>query len=623
VWSGKQDERLAIRAQTLLEDFGIDAVEICIDEVAGALPCCQADETYQLEYQCASESTRAKITAPNTWGALHGLTTLWQLCASAADTTNADQHFNVHDFPRFAWRGLLIDVARHFFSLDLLKRIVDGMSRLKMNVLHLHLTDDQAFRFASAKFPKLASCECYSQDELAELVQYAANVGVRIVPELDVPGHVTSWLCAYPQWGVEEVLPSEKFGVHKACLNPIEESVYAMLDDLLEEVCTVFPDEYVHIGGDEVHPEWWRTDDKIQAYIAEHGHGDVRGLQAYFNRRVYACLTARGRKVIGWDEVLHENMPPMVVQNWRGATTRDRALARGLDCVVSAGYYLDLSYPADIHYGWDPQAPQDVLVSAEDELKQDLRLAHVAAGIAWTDQWRQEAINIDAVGPTICGEVLGGEACLWTELVDEQSLETRLWSRLPAVAERLWSAHEITDTDDFYARLNGLLNTPFFNLVKRQHEALLALGLNPVQADIAMLLEPIKWYARLLGEQALNARLMGQEMPQARPYDVTTPLNRVVDMIAPESLSARALCDMPDKELLALMKLWQEQDAAAWPVDLRGAIGGLKQAANIMIDALEHDVANAQSDLLALYIPYGEYMLAPVLVLVDWLARAK
>ena len=351
----------------------------------------------------------------------------------------------------------------------------------------------------------------------------------------------------------------------------------------------------------------------IQAFITEHDLIDERGLQAHFNRRIVMMLGELGRQAVGWDEVLHEDMPQMLVQNWRGATTRDRALARGHDCIVSAGFYLDLFYPAEMHYQYDPELTQAELVALENGFRDDARLAHVAAGMAWTDQWRTGAVQ----NQDLTGSVLGGEACLWSELVDDDTWPVRLWSRLPAVAERLWSPVVTTDVSDFYTRLAGVLDSPPFELSATQARQLAALGLTDAQIAVAGMLEPVKWYARLLGETALQARLAGTEMPQARPYDTTTPLTRIVDFISPESLAARSLLQLSDDQLRSNALAWCNLAVADWPADVRSAIEQLVQLGEAVRARLDGELSGAQFDAAAsgLYGPHGEYLLAPAQVL--------
>ncbi len=611
------DQRVADYAHQLLGDARLGDLVIDLAAAGADVPALGDDETYTLVVNDGGIT----LQAVNTWGAIRGLTSLLQLHENGALQSSG---WHIEDAPRFAWRGLLIDVARHFIPLSSLLAVVDGMALVKLNVLHLHLSDDQGFRMACHAFPKLASEQHYSQAQLSQLVAYAAQRGIRIVPEIDVPGHVNCWLTAYPEWGLQAVEPTTRFGVHKACLDVSNETVYQALAQIFAEVAAIFPDRYVHIGGDEVHPAWWRQDSAVQSFIEQHQLHDERGLQAYFNRRLHDLLEGFGKQMVGWDEVLHPQMPTVLVQNWRGATTRDRALAAGQSCLVSAGYYLDLFYPADLHYRYDPEADQTELIQFEDNLAADLRLAHVSAGIGWTHQWRQAMLNIDDVGHLSAdAKVLGGEACLWAELVDDQTLAIRLWSRLPAVAERLWSPRSVQDIENFYERLDNFLDTPSLGLAATLHKQLSGLGLSIEQIETVKMLEPVKWYARLLGQQALQARLMGNEMPQARPYQSDTPLNRVVDYISPESLPARALLGKSEEELLVYLSQWRAAAEQQWPEDVASAIRRLGEVATLMLKYFSGDIEgqSLREALTKAYEPAGEYMLAPVPALLLWLDR--
>lgn len=611
-----EDARVLSYAEQLLGDLPLGEVVFDLAQAGDTQPELHVDESYDL----LVEEHVIRITANSCWGALHGITTLWQL-QQTGDLERCG--WRIEDAPRFPWRGLLIDVARHFLSVDLLRSVIDGMALLKLNVLHLHLSDDQGFRMACNAFPELASEQHYNPAELQQLVHYAADRGIRVVPEIDVPGHVNSWLTAHPEWGLNPVESTTRFGVHKACLDVTNESVYSALDSLFDEVVQIFPDAYVHIGGDEVHPAWWRESERVQQFIEQHQLVDERGLQAYFNRRMVDMLAAKNRKVVGWDEVLHPQMPKVLVQNWRGATTRDRALAGGQDCLISAGYYLDLFYPADLHYGYDPQASQAQLIEFENALAEDMRLAHVSEGIGWTHQWRAEMIDIAEQPEEIRAAVLGGEACLWAELVDEHTLPMRLWSRLPAVAERLWSERDVCDVEDFYDRLSGFLQLSVLGLEVLLRRQLTSVGLSSAQIDVVKMLEPVKWYARLLGAQALQARLMGKEMPQARPYGTLSSFDRVVDYISPESLVARDLVDCNEDELSEHLQCWRQAANLEWPEDVAPVIFRLAEVADCMQKYLAGTLSRQQLelDLQDAYQPLGEYMLAPVPSLLVWLQR--
>ena len=617
-WIGEYDSRVGCYFSSLLGSSKLGKILIDIRESQSGLPAQGMDESYLLRLD---ETIR--IEAKTTWGGLRAIATLYQL-ASAGELS---RQLEITDRPRFGWRGLLIDVARSFINSDTLKRVLDGMAFLKLNVLHLHLSDDQGFRFSSQAFPGLASSECYSQSELEGLVTYAGDLGIRIIPELDVPGHVTSWLVNYPQWGFSELSePSGRFGVHKACLDPSNEQLYENLGILFSEVGAVFPDECLHVGGDEVHPEYWSKNTRVQKFAEDRELGGVAEIQNYFSNRLFEILLEINKKPLAWDEVLHEEMSGYVIQNWRGSSTRDRALVRGLDCIFSSGYYLDLFYPADVHYLFDPEAEQSDLLELEDQLARDLRFKHVAQGLKWTEQWRKDSINLpieELNEQEHLGKVLGGEACLWGELVSEKNLFPRLWSRLPAIAERLWSSESDKDVKGFYSRFSVVKACKEINWDRDEEMGLRAAGLNDSQLDVAKLFEPAKWYFRLLGEETLEARLQGNEMPIARPYDVNSSLGRVVDFLSPESFSARLLFqDLDTNSLRIIVESWLSLQSEDWPKDMQNVIAGLVEVAHRLTDYLTCDrltTDEVRHSLEDLYGPHGEYMIAVVPPILKWL----
>ena len=617
-----------------------------------AAPSLLDDESYRLEV--ATDSVM--VEAERTCGARHALTTLAQLVAGTGELPIG----RIEDKPRFPWRGLMLDVARRFMSLAALLRVVDAMAFYKLNVLHLHLSDDQGFRLQSDAYPELASSESYGGSELRELVARAADRGIRVVPELDMPGHVASWLAAYPEWSPRRpeqtgrnaanhendqaanvakfphpVATSKRFGPHQAVLNVADEAVYEVIDNLFGELAEIFPDPYVHMGGDEVLPDWWLESPEVGAYMRHHGLGDAVALQAHFNTKVAALAAGHGKRLIGWDEVLNGDAPPgMTVQAWRGATARDRALAAGHPCIDSAGYYLDLFFPADVHHAWDPEAPVEELLRQEDALLEDPRFEHVAAGMKWTRQWRQPAPDSDATDPgrgrragNAMKVMLGGEACLWSELVDERVLPVRLWSRMPAVAERFWSIN--TPTSDLSTRLEaslGRLADAGLVAVKRtSRELLVASGVSEEQLDVVELLEPIKWYGRLLGEQALNARIQGSEMPQARPYTTDTALNRPVDALLPESFAAQRFARLLGANQPILRsectRLLGICARGGFPAELRGPVGQLVELLETVLAVLDGRIeTTAASDRVAAAAkPCGEYINAIAPPVQAWL----
>ena len=529
-------------------------------------------------------SDRVLIAAATEWGALAGLATLVQLGAPGSIDVAA-----VRDEPRYPWRGLMIDTVRHFIGLDTLRRTVDAMWFYKLNVLHLHLTDDQGFRFRSDAYPELASPEAYSMAELAGLVAYAADRGVRVVPELDVPGHAASWLAAHPEWALAGSAavsgPSKRFGVHSACLDPENRAALAAIAVLLGELAAVFPDECIHFGGDEV-------------------AGLDASVQHRFHGAVVDRLAALGKRAIGWDECLSATLPARtVVQAWRGAGARDAAVAAGYDCVVSSPYYLDLFYPADVHYAADPGGD---LVATEEALVRHPRLRHVADGLAWMARFA-EFPDLPGRGN---GRILGGEACLWSELVTDELLDTRLWSRMPAVAERLWriDVDPSRDVDGFYERMAATRSVLDGLGIVREDRAPLdsASGIRP----LIEMLEPVKWYRRLLGTGEYERRINGiGGSADARPYDALTPLDRIVDRLAPESLaSRRAEADLAKGAPMdAWTTGWRSQRAVlAREPALEAELGAASEALAALADVVDGNVA---ADPATLAGPFGEYLL--------------
>ena len=578
-----------------------------VDDQSEAPPALDDDESYRLELS----NDGVRISAPRLAGARHALASLVQI-------SNQCGHLplgHIEDAPCFPWRGLMLDPARRFLSLDALLATLDAMALCKLNVLHLHLTDDQGFRFQSRAYPKLASAESYSREELRSLVTAAADRGIRIIPELDLPGHATSWLCAHPEWGPRRspVAPSDRFGVHEAVLNPIDPAVLDALDTLIGELAEVFPDPFIHIGGDEVNPTWWNESTEISSHMADQGLDGPTALQARFNQRLAEFAARHGKRIIGWDEALDGGAPTgMVAQSWRGATARNRALAAGHDCVLSSGYYLDLFYPADVHHAYAPDASEEELLALEDAMLEDPRFDHVAAGLKWTQGWRRPAPSSGT------GRVLGGEACLWSELVSEELLPVRLWSRLPAIADRFWSNQPAPS--DFgrwvEASLSHLAAAGVVDVQQTSRTLLRRFGVKEAHLPAVALLEPIKWYGRLLGQAALEARLSGQDMPQSRPYGTHTPLNRPVDALLPESLAARRFGDLLAQGDPALIdectRLLDVCAAEDFIPELTAPIANLKLILQTVVEVATGRLSQAEARprIAEASAPAGEYIVA-------------
>ena len=530
-------------------------------------------------YRLRFENATATVQADTEWGALAALATLAQLAGEGVVDVA-----EVCDAPRFPWRGLMLDTARHFISTTALERTLDAMWFYKLNLLHLHLTDDQGFRFRSDAFPELASADAYGTDELRDLVAYAADRGIRVVPELDVPGHTTSWLAAHPEWALgapPAVAPSRRFGVHKSCIDPGKAAVLSAVDALFEELADVFPDEFLHLGGDEA--------------VALDAH-----TQSAFVARLVHRLLELGKRPLAWDECLHPDLPAQTtVQAWRGVAARDAALQAGFDCVVSVPYYLDLFYPAQAHAVSPTASAADVASASADP-----RLSHVRQGI----DWMRDFATVPALRPRPPGRVLGGEACMWSELVTEALLDARVWSRLPAIAEQFWHGDAATSGSDLLGRLSKTRGAlAGLGIVAEDRDAVHEF---PDLAPLVEMLEPVKWYRRLLGEAVFQARTSGLgEGNDERPYDVASPLDRIVDRIPPESLaSRRAEADLVrGADMTPWLAGWRTQRAALnnHP-DLLPELGAVSDALATVAEVIAGASNANPADLAG---PFGEYLL--------------
>ncbi len=604
--SGAETRRLAAAARRLQRHWGdAGGLPIVIRCAASAaLPALGDDERYRLRVDAAG----ARIDASEEWGALRAFATLAQLVDTDDDGAFLPE-VDIEDAPRFPWRGLMVDVARHFISLGALRRTLEAMAFHKLNVLHLHLSDDQAFRFGSDAHPEMATPgEHYSREALAALVRDAAARGIRVVPELDVPGHVASWLAVHREWGLGDIpqRPSARFGVHECCLNPDHAGAMQAVEALFGELAATFPDTHAHFGGDEV-----------QLPKA----AGVAALQARFNAGVTAMLKRLGKTPMAWDEALHPDLPREVtIQCWRGSAALTRALNAGFNAVLSAPYYLDLFYPADVHYRFDPAT------GAGPRLAEDPRFAHVRQGLERLERaWQRTGEALPQAAER--GVVLGGEACMWTELVTDELLHGRVWSRMPAIAERFWSPMREVDAGavrDMQRRLAAserqMARAGILDLAADRRVGFGRLGLT--EGDIQALtplfdaLEPVKWYARLLGPAALERRAAGVgEAGAARPYDAATPLARIVDVIAPESAAARALAFADAPALRSAAAGWRRQRQAflrrrgSVPAiaELDAASAALCELAALVEQHLDGAPVAVPAALLA---PFGEYVLA-------------
>ena len=494
------------------------------------------DESYEL---VISESG-AKLTAPSPLGILHGLQTFLQLVETTANGFSVPV-VTIEDKPQFAWRGLLVDVGRHFIPLDVLKRNLDGIAAVKMNVLHWHLYDNEGFRLESKRFPRLQEAGSdglyYTQDEIREFVAYAHDRGIRIVPEFEMPGHSRSFFAGYPQLasgpGPYKVEP----GGPDAVMDPTREETYKFIDKFVQEMAALFPDEYFHIGGDEVNGSQWDANPKIQAFIHSHGMKTNQDLQAYFNQRLQKILNKHHKIMMGWDEVLHPDLPKtVVVQSWRGQESLATAARQGYNSLLSFGYYLDLMWPASRHYAVDPMSGAAASLNPEEKSR-----------------------------------IIGGESCMWGEWITPENIDSRIWPRNAAIAERLWSSPEVQDTGSMYTRLDMLSRRLEWLGLTHRSSMVSALyrmaGTNDITAlrTLADVVEPVKDYARMNSLKTV--------------WDFRGPLNRLVDIASPESDQARHFRDAvqtfigsghkdeaAEAEIRTRLAAWHDNDARLHPL---------------------------------------------------------
>jgi hexosaminidase len=380
------------------------------------------DESYSLTI----DATHAMLQANTTVGALRGMQTFSQLV-----TGDSNGYYlplvSIQDKPRFGWRGLMIDVGRHFEPVDVIKANIDGMAMVKMNVFHWHLSEDQGFRIESKKYPKLhemgSGGQYYTQEQVRDVIDYAAERGVRVLPEFDMPGHTTAWMPGYPELasapGPYEI--EMRWGVFDPTMDPTREETYQFLDGFIGEMAALFPDEYFHIGGDENNGKQWRANPQIQAFMKAHGYHTTAELQTYFNQRVLKIVQKYGKKMVGWEEILTPDLPKeSMVQSWRGYKSLDQAAREGYNTIWSADYYLDHMGPAEFHYLSDP-LPADTKLTTEQ-----------------------------------ASHVVGGEVCTWSEFVTPENIDSRIWPRTAAIAERFWSPQSVNSVPDMYRRLDSV-----------------------------------------------------------------------------------------------------------------------------------------------------------------------
>ena len=481
------------------------------------------DESYHLEIT----AQEVHLQAANPLGVLHGLQTFLQL-VHISPQGFAVPVMTIDDQPRFPWRGLMLDVSRHFMPMDVVYRTLDGMEAVKLNVFHWHLSDNQGFRVESKKFPLLQEKGSdglfYTQEEVREVIAYARDRGIRVVPEFDMPGHTTAWFVGYPDLasGPGPYQIERKWGIFDPAMDPSRESTYTFLDSFIGEMAGLFPDAYFHVGGDECNGKEWDGNPRIQQFMKEHGLKDNAALQASFSTRVQKIVAAHDKIMVGWDEVLQPNTPKdVVIQSWRGPEFVGQAVKGGNRAMLSAGYYIDLNESAAEHYAADPEGAGPTTLTNDESKK-----------------------------------ILGGEATMWSEFVTLENVDSRVWPRTAAIAERLWSPRNTRDVASMYERLA---------IISQKLEDY---GLKHNSSYPAMLTrmsgEPDPLPLRVFGDVMQPPRHYDRE--ELREYDAFTPLNHMVDAIPPESNTARQFSEMVDRIIAGKATTEDWDQAQEWLV---------------------------------------------------------
>jgi len=660
-------------------------LKITIARKVAPTPQPDSDESYRLTVNGAG----IQLDAETRFGAMRGMETLLQLVHNGALPL-----VTINDRPRFPWRGILIDSARHFLPIETLKRQIDGIAAAKMNVFHWHLTDDQGWRFASSHYPQLQEKASdglwYSQQQMRDIVSYASERGVRVVPEIDFPGHASALAVAMPQL-ISAPGPYQMergWGVFKPLLDPSNEQVYQFIDTLMGEVAAIFPDPYIHIGGDEVDASQWNSSEAIRQFMQQQGLKDAHALQAYFNQRVEKILEKHRRQMVGWDEIYHPDLPrSIVIQSWQGPDALGEVAKNDYRGILSTGFYLDQAQPASYHYrnevwpqgleGADRLQDKEVAQSWQFTLPRlkgkplsgsftlidavggwrgfidfDGRSRRMVRDVRWlapnqftfrVDSWMGELQpTLSVTGDKISGywrignvryptagsrlaqtppgiappvpdeaqlrnNLLGGEAALWAEMVDESVIDVRLWPRAFVVGERLWSAQDVNNVQNMYRRLAAVDSWSVVSVGLQQHaQAQLQMTRLANSSDIIPLqifaeaLEPAQWYTR----QHLKY--------QAGHYTLAEPFNRLADILPAESDKVRELDHQVDalivnrgdrQALQAIrhqLRAWQQNIPQVEPLlaqnpqlrpllPVAGQVAAISQMGLSLLDAMESE----------------------------------
>lgn len=427
-----------------------------------------ADEAYELRVTSASVT----IVASSPAGVFYAFQTLRQLLPAEIESRHLVDGVlwvvpavEVADAPRFPYRGMHLDVGRHFFDVDFVKKYIDTMARFKLNRFHWHLTEDQGWRIEVDAYPKLTEIGAwrsespvgdnldpyvgdgvphggfYTKDEVREVVAYAAERFVTVIPEIELPGHATAAIAAYPELGCTDEPPqvSTTWAVHDTIYCP-QEVTFDFIETVLSEVFELFPSEYIHIGADEVPKRQWEQSEVAQEVMRREGLASEEELQSWFIRRVEAYLRANGRRLIGWDEILEGGLAPnATVMSWRGTEGGIEAARQGHDVIMTPVEYTYFDF-----YQGEPE-------------NEPLAMNWAGHGISLQTAYAFEPVP-DVLSEEQARHILGAQGNVWTEYIaTPEHAEYMAYPRAMALAEVTWSPREARHWPDFVRRLDGVL----------------------------------------------------------------------------------------------------------------------------------------------------------------------
>jgi len=380
------------------------------------------DESYNL-----TVLAEADMVSYSTWGLIRGLETLSQLVYETNNTFSINAT-TIRDFPRFPFRGIMLDTSRHFLSVDILKQNLDLMAQNKFNMFHWHLVDDNSFPYVSTTYPKLSGAGAYQENlvyspaDVQDIIKYASLRGICVMPEFDTPGHTQSWGLGYPELLTQCYEDDKPVPGSYGPMDPSNENTYEFLKNLIKELATVFPDSFFHLGGDEVNPDCWSKNPNVTAFMKTKNISDPIQLEKYHIDRVTQLLNDNKRTPVVWQEVFDNNplvSDDTIVHIWtgNGSAEMEKITSAGHLAIRSEGWYLNyISYGID----WEAYYKLEPTDGTTEETK------HLAKG---------------------------GAACMWGEYVDGTNVISRTWPRASAVAERLWSSAELVDSGAAFPRI--------------------------------------------------------------------------------------------------------------------------------------------------------------------------